>query len=99
MKRLLNVLDVDIQRHKEKDMKKLKIKMKLTKINGKMKWYRSGGLRRFTYWLTHVKFSKAYVWVGYGKQKDNHGKMVEFYNDGEYINKEEALEAIRAFCE
>lgn len=76
----------------------MKIKMRLTKNNGEVKWYRSGTIRRFLSRLTHDQFEKAYVWVGYGEQLDNHGKLIKFFNDGEYINKQKATQALRAFC-
>jgi len=77
----------------------MKITLKLVSKAGKVKWYFVGTKKRFIYWLTHGKFSKAIVRVEYGKEKDNHGKMVMFYNEGEYTNKKDALQALRAFCE
>lgn len=73
--------------------------MELTKSNGEVKSYRSGGLKRFIYWLRHGKWVKCHAWVGYGKQLDTHGRISLFYNDGEYNNERDAEQALRAFCE
>ena len=77
----------------------MQIKLTLVSRHGKVKRYRSGTKRRFMFHLTHDKFSKAIVRVEYGKEKDNFGKMVMFFNEGEYTNKHDALQALRAFCE
>jgi len=42
---------------------------------------------------------RVYVKVSYGKQKDVHGKLVTFYNDGDYETKTELIEAFKAFTE
>jgi hypothetical protein len=42
---------------------------------------------------------KWYIRVNYGKYKDNFGKLVDFYNDGEYTNKTELMKAYKAFIE
>lgn len=41
----------------------------------------------------------VYLKVSYGKQKDNHEKLVNFYNDGSYDNKYELWQAFNAFTE
>lgn len=77
----------------------MKTTIKLISKAGKVKWYYAGTIKRFIYRLTHDKFSKAIVRVEYGKQKDHTGKMVMFYNEGEYDNGRDAKHALRAFCE
>lgn len=62
---------------------------------------RTHKLRRFSDHLQAVNFSqpgtKAYIRVYYGRFVDNHGKMNDFYNDGEYENKKDLLKAYKAF--
>jgi len=41
----------------------------------------------------------VYLRVSYGKHKNVFGKTVTFYNDGEYSNPEELLNAFTAFDE
>ena len=84
---------------KDKNKPYLKMTLKLTKRDGKVKRYRKGTFRRFLYSCRHGSWEKYYLWVGYGKQKDVYGKMTEFYNDGEYTNRKDAEQALRAFCE
>lgn len=76
----------------------MKLQIKLFN-RGKVKEYRSGTKRRFTSIFTHVNFELCHIYVEYGKQKDNHNKLVTFYNDGEYTNKKEAIKALDAFLE
>ena len=40
-----------------------------------------------------------YVRVSYGNFEDNFGNISEFYNDGEYENADDAMEALRIFLE
>lgn len=42
---------------------------------------------------------KWYLRVNYGKRKDNFGKLVDFYNDGDYTNKKQLVQAYKAFIE
>lgn len=41
----------------------------------------------------------VYLRVSYGKQIDNFGKLVTFYNDGDFENKEDLWLAFEAFTE
>lgn len=42
---------------------------------------------------------KVYLRVYYGKGIDNFGKVVDFYNEGEYTTKKDLLFAFSAFTE
>ena len=59
--------------------------------------------RRFLYYTRlipwQIKDLKVYLKVSDGLQKDHRGKMVEFYNDGDYINKKDFDLALNAFLE
>jgi hypothetical protein len=64
--------------------------------------YESTSWRRFYHHVGTIKWRKgisAYLRVSYGMAKDNHGKLVGFYNDGEYTNKTEFIHALNAFLE
>lgn len=80
-------------------MKELKARVKLTKKNGEYRWYRKVSLRRFCYFCSLGSYARFYVRVDYGKDRDAYGKNVMFYNDGEYDDPKEAIQALRAFLE
>ena len=42
---------------------------------------------------------KAYLRVSYGKGIDSFGKVINFYNDGEYKTKKDLFFALSAFAE
>jgi len=42
---------------------------------------------------------KVYLKVDYGKFLDNYGKMSDFWNDGDYYNKDDFWLAFNAFTE
>lgn len=60
-------------------------------------------LRRFLRHLRTINWQKPqshiYLKVSYGKQEDCHGKMITFYNDGVYENKNDLQIAFNAFIE
>lgn len=59
--------------------------------------------RRFLKIVRSIKFKssllKAYVKVDYGRFPDIHGTLVNFYNDGDYCNRTDLLQAVYAFLE
>lgn len=74
------------------------------KENGKtVQRVQTHSLRRFYRHLRTINWEKrplsVYLKVSYGKQKDVWGKMVTFYNDGNYKTKQELLQAFEAFVE
>jgi len=78
---------------------RVKITLKLWKNDGVMKTYHSTKTKRIFAKLKAEKFSKVYIKVSYGKGRTNRRTAEEFYNDGEYCNKSDALEALKAFLE
>lgn len=42
---------------------------------------------------------KVYLRINYGKHKDNYGKTINFWNDGEYSNRADFDMALQAFME
>jgi hypothetical protein len=72
----------------------------LVKVNGQR--YETSSIRRFYNHIRTIKWGSgtlAYLRVSYGKDKDIHGKIINFYNDGEYTNKKEFGDALNAFLE
>lgn len=47
--------------------------------------------------IRHGKFLSVYFKVLYGKAKTSNGTEEMFYNDGEYTDPKEALQALKAF--
>ena len=72
----------------------------LVKANGQR--YETTSIRRF---LNHVrtirwlKSTVAHLRVSYGKDKDYKGHWQNFYNDGDYTNKQDFTLALKAFLE
>lgn len=54
---------------------------------------------RYTRLINWEKAKSAYLGVVYGKDKDYRGKMITFYNDGDYTNKKDFELALKAFLE
>lgn len=77
----------------------IKIRVKITYENGRVVWYRKVSKRRFCHFCSLKTWKLLYLWVGYEKSRDIHGKLVKFYNDGIYDNGKEALQAGLAFLE
>ena len=72
----------------------------LLKVDGER--YETTSIRRFTTHVASIKWENhpsVYLRVSYGMQKDPRGKMRTFYNDGDYSDKHEFMEALRAFLE
>lgn len=72
--------------------------------NGKLIWeLRTHKIRRFLKKLRSIKWSnaeiKVYLKVNYGTSLDCWGRYINFYNDGEYENKEDLLYMFYAFTE
>jgi len=72
--------------------------------NSKMTYkVRTHKLRRFLRIIRSIKWQNssfsAYLKVDYGRFTDNFGKLTNFYNDGEYDNKEDFWMAFNAFME
>jgi len=72
--------------------------------NGKtVERYETHSKRRFYNKIRTINWGngveKVYLRVSYGKGIDNFGKMTNFYNDGEYENKDDLLWALSAFTE
>lgn len=86
-------------RNNDNRLLKLKITLKLWKQDGTVKRWHSTKSKRIYAILKAEKFRKAYLKVSYGKQKDNHGEMVSFYNDGEYDDKNDLRLTVKAFTE
>lgn len=59
--------------------------------------------RRFLNNLRQISWrnpaTKVYLRIVYGKDRDNFGHLVKFYNDGRYTNKTEFNQALAAFLE
>ena len=72
----------------------------LIKVGGER--YETTSIRRFTTHVASIKWGNlpsVYLRVSYGIQKDHRGKMNYFYNEGDYSNKHEFTQALRAFLE
>lgn len=58
-------------------------------------------VRRFLNRLRTINWKddqiSVYLKIYYGRHKDNFGKIVPFYNDGEYENKKDLWKAFNAF--
>jgi hypothetical protein len=78
---------------------KPRIRMFLHFKNGKVGRYYSGGIRRFTTKLRGCSPAKIDILVKYGKDIDVHGNYTEFYNQYVGDNVEDAIKALKAFCE
>jgi hypothetical protein len=76
-----------------------KVKVKLVLMSGKARLYKKGTSKRFINKIQRYDWIKCYIKVCYGKNIDVFGKKKEFYNDGEYEDKKEAIQALRAFLE
>lgn len=75
--------------------------LKVIKNRKTIQSVRTHSVRRFTNNLRTINWTKPYpsvhLRVSYGKQKDTFGKMVTFYNDGNYDNKTDLWQAFNAF--
>lgn len=72
---------------------------KFTLLNSKVvTMYPQHKTRRIFMRIKAGNFSKVYFRVEYGKKKTDHGELM-FYNDGEYTNAEDAMQALKAFLE
>ena len=64
---------------------------------------RTRKIRRFLKIIRSIKWEdstiRAYIKVNYGKLPDCYGKKVNFYNDGDYDNKQDFCLAADAFLE
>ncbi len=76
-----------------------KILLKLWKLNGKVLTYRRMSIKRFSSICRSYRWTKAYIYVGYGRGKNASGKIVNFHNDGTYFNKQGVTWALRVFAE
>ena len=60
-------------------------------------------IRRFTKKIGTINWENGqitvYLRVNYGRYKNNYGKLVNFYNDGEYETKKDLLQAFKAFID
>lgn len=74
-----------------------KIKLKITSLSGKVKRYHTTKKNRFYSIIRRENFKNAYLKVRYGKKVNCFMKKVEFYNDGNYSNKEDLIYAFNAF--
>lgn len=77
----------------------LKVSLKLTKKSGSILFYHTGKVKRIYSIVRQGNFSNSYLKVSYGKHKDVFGKLVEFYNDGHYSNRDDLVFAFKAFTE
>ena len=68
-----------------------------------VKRYDSANKRRFFHHTRLINWEigsiQVYLKVSDGKREDHRGKMVEFFNDGDYSNKHDFNKALVAFCE
>lgn len=77
-------------------MKRIYVKFYLE--NGKIKKLSATkAIRRILSQVSLVKFKKAYCRVDYGEKIDVHNKIVSFYNDGYYTDKQEFKDVIKIF--
>ena len=76
---------------------------KVIKNNKVIQRVQTHSIRRFYNHIRTINWqnrpSKAYLRVSYGKYTDCFGKMVNFYNDGEYETKEDLWLAFNVFKE
>lgn len=61
------------------------------------KWRRFLNNSRLIHWQNPA--TKVYLRIVYGKERDNFGHLVKFYNDGDYTTKAEFNQALAAFLE
>lgn len=78
---------------------KLKVILKLTKKDGKVKHYRPMTFARFIQLHSLTSFTKAYVKIIYPKKEYTAGCTYEFANWGTYDNKKDLVFAVKAFLE
>lgn len=81
----------------------MKYSIKVSKAGKVVQRNTTHKIRRFLKILRLVKFGErdisVYLRVRYGDFPDVFGKIIEFYNDGQYDNKEECSQAAYAFTE
>lgn len=81
----------------------MKFHFKLKNYGRVAKVSTSRNSRRFLNKLALINFEngsiKVYLRVDYGKGKDVKGKIVDFYNDGWYENRQSLIQALVAFKE
>jgi len=76
------------------------VSLKFYRKNGKVTIYPySTRINRLYHRLRHELFASVDVKVRYGKKECNLGDVCEFYNDGRYDNRQEAVKALRQFLE
>jgi hypothetical protein len=77
--------------------------LKIKKDGQPIRKCRTHFIRRFLKNLRTIKWQEShisvYLKVYYGKHEDNFGKIVPFYNDGEYENETDLWRAFNAFYE
>ena len=78
---------------------KLKISLKLKKVDGTVSMYHSGKTRRIIAIIKRENFLEAYLKVSYGKHSDIFGNYGEHADVGTYTNKKELLFALECLCE
>jgi len=81
----------------------MKYTIKIYKDGKMVSKTRTKKIRLFLKKIRSIKFEeqgvKAYLKVDYGKHLDNFGKMTNFWNDGDYYNKNDFWLAFNAFTE
>jgi len=77
--------------------------LKVIKNNQAIQRVRTHSIRRFYNHLRTINWEdggkKVYLRLSYGKEQDVFGKMVTFYNDGWFENKEDLWLTFEAFKE
>jgi hypothetical protein len=74
--------------------------LKIKEKGQKTRMVRTHSLRKFTSGLRTINWQNSpsvYLRVNYGKALDVHGRLVAFFNDGQYDNEQELLEVFKAF--
>lgn len=76
---------------------------KICKKDGKVDRLETNKKQRFYNYVRTIKWGnsilKAYVRVSYGRHTDCFGKTSAFHNEGNYYNKEDFIESLKAFDE
>ena len=74
--------------------------LKIKEKSQKTRMVRTHSLRKFTNNLRTINWQNnpsVYLRVNYGKKLNQDNKLVTFFNDGWYYDKQELLEVFKAF--
>ncbi|MCR4290502.1 MAG: hypothetical protein NUV86_09620 [Candidatus Scalindua sp.] len=77
----------------------IEVRLKLTDRHGVVRTYLKGTIKRFMSKLRGSCGRRIEIRVTYGREKDVFGKEVQFTNEYDGFNQEDAIKALKAFLE